>query len=324
MDAAYAHHTVLLDEAVDALNIRPDGIYVDATFGRGGHSRKILQGLSDRGRLVVIDRDPQALVSARKLAAQDPRVRVQAGPFDQLDRLIAAALSEEENHNGIDEVTGKGPIEVDGILFDLGVSSPQLDDARRGFSFMKPGPLDMRMDNQSGQSAADWLAEASEDEMAQVFWRYGEEKNARRMARAISEYRQQQPLTETQQLAEIAASVNRKYEKKHPATRVFQAIRIHVNRELEQIEKTLPKAVAALKKGGRLVVISFHSLEDRLIKRFFKEKSSTGKVNRRMPVAVNEKEPELRLIGKATKASAAEVARNPRSRSAIMRVAEKT
>ncbi len=323
MASEYTHDTVLLNEAVEALNIRPDGIFVDATFGRGGHSRKILQHLSDNGRLVVIARDPQALATARELAARDSRVRVQAGAFDQLDRLLAAALAEDSD-NGNESESTTGQIAVDGILFYLGVSSPQLDDARRGFSFMKPGPLDMRMDNQTGQSAAEWLAVASEDEMAQVFWRYGEEKNARRMARAIGEYRQQQPLTETSQLAEIAAAVNRKYEKKHPATRIFQAIRIHINKELEQIENALPKAVAALKKGGRLVVISFHSLEDRLVKRFFREKSSTGPVNRRMPLAIEDKQPELRLIGKAIKASSEEVAQNPRSRSAIMRVAEKT
>jgi 16S rRNA (cytosine1402-N4)-methyltransferase len=308
----FAHHTVLLDEAVQALAVQPDGTYVDATFGRGGHSRRILQQLSANGRLLVIDRDLQALATAQALAAQDSRVRVASGAFENLDAMIQGAFAEE------------GRDKVDGILFDLGVSSPQLDDARRGFSFQQDGPLDMRMDNRQGQSAAEWLATADEDEMSQVFWRYGEEKNARRMARAIGEYRSQQPLTRTAQLAEIAASVNRKYQKKHPATRIFQAIRIHVNKELEQVEKVLPKAMQVLKPGGRLVVISFHSLEDRLVKRFFKEQSSTGKVDRRMPLAVNEKEPQLRLIGKAIKAGEHELAINPRSRSAVMRVAEKT
>ncbi len=308
----FAHHTVLLDEAVQALAVQPDGTYVDATFGRGGHSRRILQQLSANGRLLVIDRDPQALATAQALAAQDPRVRVASGAFENLDAMILGAFAEE------------GRDKVDGILFDLGVSSPQLDDARRGFSFQQDGPLDMRMDNRQGQSAAEWLATADEDEMSRVFWRYGEEKNARRMARAIAEYRSQQSLTRTAQLAEIAASVNRKYQKKHPATRIFQAIRIHVNKELEQVEKVLPKAMQVLKPGGRLVVISFHSLEDRLVKRFFKEQSSTGKVDRRMPLAVNEKEPQLRLIGKAIKAGEHELAINPRSRSAVMRVAEKT
>ncbi len=318
MTSELTHQAVLLDEAVAALNIRPDGVYVDATFGRGGHSRRILQSLSAAGRLVVIDRDPQALTAAQALANEDPRVRVCSGAFENLDQLVAEALNANSNQQ-----EGEGGMTVDGILFDLGVSSPQLDDARRGFSFMQSGPLDMRMDNRSGESAAQWLAHADEKEMARVFWRYGEEKNARRMARAIAEFRQQQPIERTEQLAEIAASVNRKHEKKHPATRIFQAIRIHVNRELEQVERALPRAVDLLKKGGRLVVISFHSLEDRLVKRFLRQQASTGPVNRRMPLPVNQKAPRLRVIGKPVKASEEELTRNLRARSAIMRVAEK-
>ncbi len=309
MAALLNHQPVLLDEAVQALSVRPDGAYVDATFGRGGHSRAILPRLSDAGRLLVIDRDPQALAVAYELAEKDPRVSVQPGAFGRLKDMVVESF-------------GAACSGVDGVLLDLGVSSPQVDDARRGFSFMHDGPLDMRMDNSSGVSAADWLAQATEQEMAEVFWRYGEERNARRMARAIVERRQRESIRTTGQLAELAASINKKIQTKHPATRIFQAIRIHINKELEQLERVLPQAVDVLRPGGRLVVISFHSLEDRIVKRFLRRQAA-GRFDRRLPVPVAVHEPVVRLVGKAIKAGSAELQRNPRARSAVMRVAEK-
>ena len=304
MNALYQHETVLKQEAVDALHVKPSGVYVDGTFGRGGHSRLILEQLDEAGRLYVIDCDPEAIAEAEQLAAEDQRVSVCSGIFADLQNLLQA----------------KAVAAVDGVLFDFGVSSPQIDQAERGFSFQRSGPLDMRMDNSQGISAAEWLAEADPAEMRQVFWRYGEEKNAARIARKIAEVRTETPLQTTQQLADLVAEINvRDY--KNPATRVFQAIRIHINRELEQIEQVLPQACELLNPGGRLVVISFHSLEDRIVKRFMKQYSRAEKVDRRMPVMVAQKPPKLRLIGKPLKA--VDVDANVRARSAIMRVAEK-
>ncbi|MCB1603241.1 MAG: 16S rRNA (cytosine(1402)-N(4))-methyltransferase RsmH [Gammaproteobacteria bacterium] len=300
------HVTVLLDEAVDALNIKAGGNYVDATFGRGGHSRRILQKL-ENGKLLVIDRDPEAILVAKQLSQEDERVVVEYGAFEMLGALI------DKNFE-----TG-----VDGILFDLGISSPQIDVATRGFSFMQDGPLDMRMDNSQGESAADWLNHADWKEMSKVFWRYGEEKNATAIAKEIVLYREnEKPIENTAELVSIVSQVNKKQQNKHPATRVFQAIRIHINRELEQIKNVLPEAVEKLCSGGRLVVISFHSLEDRIVKNFIKEKMKPVAFDKRLPIAPDWKS-DIKIIGKPVKPSESEVKNNPRARSSIMRVVEK-
>ena len=301
------HETVLLDEAVDSLNIKADGRYVDATFGRGGHSNKILSRLNGQGQLLVIDQDPMAIEQANELAQEDARVIVQHGPFETLREMIKVSFDSG----------------VDGILFDLGVSSPQLDEAERGFSFSQTGPLDMRMDTSGGETAAQWLNQADWKDISKVLWRYGEEKNATKIAKEIVIYRDEvKPLETTAELVGIIEKIN-KYSKKHPATRSFQAIRIYINRELVQVENVLPESLACLNNKGRLVVISFHSLEDRLVKRFFKKNASQGAFDKRMPIAI-EKEARLKIIGKPVKASKNEIENNPRSRSAIMRVAEKT
>ncbi|HOP22603.1 MAG TPA: 16S rRNA (cytosine(1402)-N(4))-methyltransferase RsmH [Gammaproteobacteria bacterium] len=300
------HVTVLLDEAVDALNIKAGGNYVDATFGRGGHSRRILQKL-ENGKLLVVDRDPEAILVAKQLSQEDERVVVEYGAFEMLGALI------DKNFE-----TG-----VDGILFDLGISSPQIDVATRGFSFMQDGPLDMRMDNSQGESAADWLNHADWKEMSKVFWRYGEEKNATAIAKEIVLYREnEKPIENTAELVSIVVQVNKKQQNKHPATRVFQAIRIHINRELEQIKNVLPEAVEKLCSGGRLVVISFHSLEDRIVKNFIKEKMKPVAFDKRLPIAPDWKS-DIKTIGKPVKPSENEVKNNPRARSSIMRVIEK-
>ncbi len=303
---SHHHQTVLLDEAVAALAIKKDGLYVDGTFGRGGHSKKILEELTENAKLLVIDLDPQAIEEAYKLGQKQANLIIEHGPFDDLEKMIA------KNFNA----------KVDGILFDFGVSSPQLDQRERGFSFNDDGPLDMRMDSSSGQTAAQWLNQADWKEISKVLWRYGEEKNATKIAKEIVIYREEvKPLEKTSELVGIIEKIN-KYSKKHPATRSFQAIRIHINRELEQINTVLPVALKNLKKGGRLVVISFHSLEDRIVKRFFKKQASTGKFDKRMPIE-QASEAQIKLIGKAVKASKNELAKNPRARSAIMRIAEK-
>lgn len=300
------HKTVLLDEAVVGLSIKAGGNYVDATFGRGGHSRKILSQLDATGKLLVIDQDMAAIDVATKLAENDNRVKVEHGAFEQLTDMIAKHF------------TGQ----VDGILFDLGVSSPQLDQVDRGFSFSQNGPLDMRMDTTTGETAAVWLNRADWQEMSKVFWRYGEEKNATKIAKEIVIYRAEiKPLETTGELVEIVEKINT-YSKKHPATRTFQAIRIHLNRELEQVKKVLPVAISCLKTGGRLVVISFHSLEDRIVKRYFKQYASAGKYDKRMPIAPVASA-DLKIIGKPIKASTAQLQHNPRARSAIMRIVEK-
>ena len=307
---SFQHITVLLNEAVDALNIQKNGIYVDGTFGRGGHSRLILSKLGEKGRLVVFDKDPQAIAVARDLAAQDARVSVVHNGFSHFQ----AALDE------------LGVAKIDGALFDLGISSPQIDDASRGFSFRFDAPLDMRMDTTRGQSAADWLAVASEDEINEVIKNYGEERFSRAIARAIVAQRGETPIDTTSKLAKIAAQCVRTRERgQDPATRTFQAVRIFINRELDEVQAVLPQAVECLNAGGRLAVIAFHSLEDRLVKQFIRQYSSHVPLPKwAMVREADLPQPPLRAIGKAIKASAAEVAANPRARSAVLRVAERT
>ncbi len=300
------HETVLLNEAVVALGIKENGQYVDATFGRGGHSKNILKSMDGSGKLLVIDRDLDAIEVANKLAKEHKNILIEHGAFELLEQMV------NENFKN----------KADGILFDLGISSPQIDQAERGFSFNKDGPLDMRMDTSQGETAAQWLNKADWKEISKVLWRYGEEKKATIIAKEIVIYREEvKPLETTGELVGIIEKINR-YSKKHPATRSFQAIRIHINRELEQVENVLPAAVRSLKKGGRLVVISFHSLEDRIVKRFFKKQSTAGKYDKRMPIAPVDTA-VLKIIGKPVKASEKELSNNPRARSAIMRIAEK-
>ena len=305
-----AHVTVLLHEAVDALEVKPDGVYVDGTFGRGGHSRLILSKLGVNGRLVVFDKDPQAIAVARQLAEADKRVQVVHGGFSGFQVALK----------------GLGIEAVDGALFDLGVSSPQIDDAERGFSFRYDAPLDMRMDTTRGQTAAQWLAEAGEEEIREVIRDYGEERFNSQIARAIVQQRQERPILTTGQLAQLAAQAVRTRERgQDPATRTFQAIRIFINRELEEISAVLPQAAGYLKTGGRLAVIAFHSLEDRIVKQFIRRHSRPVPLPKWVMVRESERpEPPLREIGKAQRASAAETAANPRARSAVLRVAERT
>lgn len=300
------HKTVLLHEAVAALLTDLSGIYVDGTFGRGGHSRLILSKLSNVGQLMGIDKDPAAIASAEALARQDARFAIHHGSFTDLDALT-----------GIDG-------QVDGILLDLGVSSPQLDDPGRGFSFTHDGPLDMRMNHQQGESAAQWLARAQEQEISRVIWEYGEDRFSRRMARAIVREREIEPILTTKRLAGIIAGACPTREKgKHPATRAFQAIRIHVNRELEDLVLCLDRALEKLKPGGRLVIISFHSLEDRIVKRFIRKHQKGDELPSWLPVTEAQLNRRMKSLGKAVKPSPQEVADNPRARSAVMRVAEK-
>ena len=302
-----AHAPVLLEAVVAALAVRPDGIYVDATYGRGGHSRALLAGLGSGGKLIVVDRDPQAVENARQEFGTDPRVEIHYATFDRVAALLGAARA-------------------DGILFDLGVSSPQLDDPERGFSFLRDGPLDMRMDPGAGASAAEFLAHASEREIGDVIAEFGEDRLARRIARAIVAARDAAPLTTTSALAEAvtaAVPVRMRELGKHPATRTFQALRIKVNREIELLESALEAALEGLAIGGRLAVISFHSLEDRPVKRFMRRLAAEDPVWRGMPDVPLEAQPRLALIGKAQHADEHEVARNPRARSAVLRVAEK-
>ena len=308
MQEIHKHITVLLHEAVDGLDIKSDGIYIDGTFGRGGHSGLILDQLGKNGRLLAIDRDLQAQQSAKKFE-QDLRFEF----FHQNFASIVPLLE----HKGLVGM-------VDGILLDLGVSSPQLDQAERGFSFLKDGPLDMRMDTSQGLSAADWLAVAGVDEIRRVLKEYGEEKFATRIARAIVEKRQHEMISTTTQLAKIvdeACPVKDKF--KHPATRSFQAIRIFINDELGELEKTLEITPNILKPGGRLSAISFHSLEDRKVKRFIKQKSRGDNLPKGLPIMDSELNREFKTIGKAIKASRDEIEANPRSRSAVLRVAER-
>lgn len=304
---APAHVPVLAQEAVAALAIQPDGVYVDGTFGRGGHSRLILERLAAGGRLIALDRDPDAIRAGAALA--DPRLTLVRRAFSNLGAVL-------------DEL---GVARVNGILLDIGVSSPQLDDAARGFSFRVDAPLDMRMDPESGQSAADWLATATEGEIGEVIRNYGEERFARSIARAIVAARQDAPLRTTGQLANlIAATVKKREPGQHPATRSFQALRIHLNRELEELSTVLPQCVDRLLPNGRLAVISFHSLEDRIVKRFMRDEALGEQPPARLPIPAAQIKPgRLKLIGRAQHADAAEVAANPRSRSAVLRVAER-
>ncbi|MFK4074000.1 16S rRNA (cytosine(1402)-N(4))-methyltransferase RsmH [Ectopseudomonas khazarica] len=310
-DTNYRHITVLLDEAVEGLAVRGDGCYMDGTFGRGGHSRLILQKLGPDGRLLGFDKDPLAIATGEALAAEDGRFVVVQRSF--------AELGKEAVVRGLDG-------QVSGILLDLGVSSPQLDDPERGFSFLNDGPLDMRMNPDAGVSAADWIARADEDEIARVFKDYGEERFAKRMARAVVQRRVEQPFTRTADLAKVLTDANPAWEKgKNPATRAFQGIRIFVNNELGDLERGLEAALESLEVGGRLVVISFHSLEDRIVKQFMKRqaKGEADKLPRDLPIIPKAFEPRLKLIGKPVYAGDEELKANPRSRSAVMRIAEK-
>ncbi len=305
------HITVLLDEAVNGLGIKKDGIYIDGTFGRGGHSRHILKQLGDNGRLIAIDRDPRAIAVGEALMKEDPRFTIVHGPFSGLADYV-----KELN------LLGK----VDGILLDLGVSSPQLDDAERGFSFMRDGPLDMRMDPTSGVSAAEWLATADVDDIGWVLKTFGEEKFAYRIARAIVADREETPFLRTLQLAQLIERLCPKREKKkHPATRSFQAIRIYVNSELEEIHKVLEGALEVLAIGGKLSVISFHSLEDRIVKRFIRKQEKGREYPAGLPLteAQMKQGKTLKSLGKALKPSALEIKDNARARSSVLRVAEK-
>lgn len=309
MTECQGHETVLLRPAVDALVTDRAGFYVDGTFGRGGHSRLILEVLDKNGRLLATDHDPEAIRVGRELMQQDVRFDIRQCSFSEIDSVVSELGLEGQ---------------VNGILLDLGVSSPQLDDAERGFSFTHDGPLDMRMNPQQGQSAAEWIASAAEEDIANVIYEFGEERYSRRIARAIVRERALQPITRTLQLAEIVKQANPAWEKhKHPATRAFQAIRIFINRELESLERLLSQAVALLAPGGRLVIISFHSLEDRLVKQFIQRQSKGDDFPRDLPVMMSAIKPALKKMGKAIKASAQEVEHNPRARSAVMRIAEK-
>ena len=303
------HRPVLLEAVLEGLRIDPRGCYIDGTFGRGGHSAAILERLGEEGALLVIDKDPQALQAARAMFGDDPRVHCHQGSFATLDKPVTALGWQGR---------------VQGVLFDLGVSSPQLDDPRRGFSFMKDGPLDMRMDPRTEPSAADWLARASEAEIARVLFEYGEERHARRIARAIARARRQAPLRGTGELARVIASAVPGRERgRHPATRSFQAIRIFINRELDDLRAGLARAVEVLAPGGRLAVISFHSLEDRIVKRFMRDQARGPALPRDLPVVPQQHRPRLRLVGGARRPDAAEVRDNPRARSAVLRIAER-
>ena len=307
MSAGSTHVTVLLDEAVDSLAIKADGIYMDATFGRGGHSRRILSKLNEKGRLVAVDRDLYAIAAGAEI--KDSRFQLVHRAFGE----IAEAAAEVGVQN------------VDGILFDVGVSSPQIDDGERGFSFRHNAPLDMRMDTTQGETAAEWLARAEIKEITEVIRNYGEERFAFQIAKKVVVARLEQPIVTTGQFASLVRSTVRTREPgQDPATRSFQALRIHINQELRQLEVALPQALELLKPGGRLVVISFHSLEDRIVKTFMRDQSTADDLPKGLPLRADQlPKPKLRLVGKMFKPTAAEIAANPRARSAVMRVAEK-
>jgi len=309
--SGFTHITVLLEEAVEALAVRSDGCYLDGTFGRGGHSRLILQNLGPDGVLLGFDKDPQAIATGQALAAEDGRFVIVQRSFAELGAEVEAR-----------GLAGK----VNGVLLDLGVSSPQLDDPERGFSFMNDGPLDMRMDPSRGVSAAEFIATASAEEIARVFKEYGEERFAKRMANAVVQRRETQRFERTGDLAEVLKVANPAWEKgKNPATRAFQGLRIHVNNELGDLEAGLEAALETLEIGGRLVVISFHSLEDRIVKLFMRKlaKGEADNMPRDLPIRFQAFDPKIKIHGKAQFASEAETKANPRSRSAVMRVAEK-
>jgi len=310
MTSPNAHIPVLMREAIDALNIQADGIYVDATLGRAGHAQSILEGLGKAGQLIAIDRDSSAIKSGQKCFNGDSRVQLLHGEFNRIKTLVDGALLGQK---------------VDGILMDLGVSSPQLDQAERGFSFMRDGELDMRMDQTKGESAAQWIARVEESDLVKVLFEFGEEKFARRIANAIIVTREEEKIETTLQLASIIEqSIPRKEKHKHPATRTFQAIRLQVNQELSQISNALPQAVSLLNQGGRLAVISFHSLEDRIVKRFMRSLATPNLPPRNIPVTDDMYRTPLALVGRAIKPTKQEIADNPRARSSVLRIAERT
>lgn len=306
--AAPEHTTVLLEETVNGCLSNTDGVYVDGTFGRGGHSRLLLSRLSPQGRLIGFDKDPGAVDVGWQLSQEDDRFQMVKAGFANMKSELARL--------GVDC--------VDGVLLDLGVSSPQLDDAGRGFSFLRDGPLDMRMDTESGQSAAEWVASTAEAEIARVLKEYGEERFARRMAAAIVKRRQQQPITTTLELAELIKAANPAWEKhKHPATRAFQAIRIAVNNELGELEQVLAQSVELLHAGGRLAVISFHSLEDRMVKRFIRAQENGRELPPGVPMMDSQMGRTMKRVGKAIMPSEQEIRANARARSAVLRIAER-
>jgi 16S rRNA (cytosine1402-N4)-methyltransferase len=303
----FSHQPVLVDEVLHALNVKPEGKYIDGTFGRGGHAGRIVDKLDERGRLLVMDKDPHAIAAARQMFAADDRVIIAKGSFTMLEQLAV-----EQGWMG----------EVDGILLDLGISSPQVDDASRGFSFRRDGALDMRMDTEAGRSAAHWIAQVSERELASVLKEYGEERFAKRIAKAIVMAREEHPIKTTKQLAAIIAQAHPRWEEgKDPATQSFQAIRIYINNELVELKTCLGQVVDVLKSGGRLAVISFHSLEDRIVKRFIRDQSKGDHYPAGLPVTQAQLNPRLKPLGKAVKPGEAELARNPRARSSLLRVA---
>lgn len=309
LDAMIEHKTVLLDEAVEAMLVDPSGLYVDGTFGRGGHSAELLSRLSDDGQVIAIDKDPQAISAGQKRFEQDKRLTMIHGSFADLAEIV-----EQAGKHGA----------VSGVLLDLGVSSPQLDQPQRGFSFLKDGPLDMRMDTTQGISAAEWIAAADEAEIARVIKEYGEERYARRMAAAVVRARNEKPITRTLELAQILSAAHPAWERgKHPATKAFQAIRIFINRELADLESLLSQIIDCLKVGGRLVIISFHSLEDRRVKRFIRDQEQGIKLPKNLPIRDIERGIRLIKVGKPIKPANSEIQGNPRARSAVMRVAER-
>jgi 16S rRNA (cytosine1402-N4)-methyltransferase len=307
MESAAPHQPVMLGEALEGLSMAPDGFYVDCTFGRGGHARAMLARLGPDGRVLALDKDPEAVAEGARLRAEDRRFAIEHASYAELKACV-------DRHGGVGRVAG--------VLMDLGVSSPQLDDARRGFSFLRDGPLDMRMDSSRGPTAAEWLNAVSEGELARVLKEYGEERFAGRIARAIIAAR---PVATTRQLAAIIEKAAPTRERnKHPATRAFQAIRIAVNRELEELEQALEQAADVLRPGGRLVVISFHSLEDRIVKRFIRGQERGDAASTRLPIPHATHAPRLVRIGKARLPSLSETESNVRARSAVLRVAERT
>ena len=302
------HTPVLLNEILQGLKIRSDGMYIDCTFGRGGHSRAILEQLDENGQLLAFDKDPDAIAAAGKQLLDDPRFTLVHGSYTKLEESVKAL-----------NLTNK----VNGIFLDLGVSSPQLDDASRGFSFLRDGDLDMRMDNSNGMTAAEWLSQAPAEEIANVLYNFGDERFSRRIARAIVQQRNDTPITRTKQLADlITKTIHSKERDKHPATRTFQAIRIFINRELEELEAVLMQALNVLSANGRLVVISFHSLEDRMVKRFMRDQSQGVDIPREVPVTNDVFKPKLIIVGKPIRAQEDEIKNNPRARSAVLRIAE--
>ena len=310
MNSSELHIPVLKREALTALNIQSSGSYIDATLGRAGHARAIAEQLSQQGSLLCLDRDPRAIELGQQIFADDARVQIVQGEFASMRQLISEFTQVEK---------------VDGILMDLGVSSPQLDQAERGFSFMRDGELDMRMDPTQGESAAQWLARVEEPDLVKVLFELGEEKFARRIANAIVLTRTESKIETTLQLASIIENnIPKKDKHKHPATRTFQAIRLYINQELRQISEALPQAVELLNQGGRLAVISFHSLEDRIVKRFMRSLSTPNLPPKNIPVSADAYKTPLKLIGRAIKPSRAEIDANPRARSSVLRIAERT